>query len=159
MFNVDSESSHMARNSRGHAKLGKSQTDKPLRAIIGTAIVLALIFGYFYYFQPYNSTNGSLFWLAFVAWAFPLALVGWIYRNASKQRVNAAVGRLLVALGAAGIVVYVISTRTSALDPIVLSGWPAWPAGAVVGNDLALISRLHKESRHTHLPPPSSNTT
>jgi hypothetical protein len=158
VFDLNSESSNAAHYSRKRAKPGERLPDKPLRAIIGTTIVLALIFGYFYYFQPYNSTNGSLFWLAFIVWASPLALVGWVYRNAPKQRANTAFGRLMVALGAAGIIVYVISTRTSALDPLVLSGWPAWPAGAIVGSDLALISRLRRRPKQPHLPPPSSNT-
>jgi predicted MFS family arabinose efflux permease len=126
--------------------------ERPLRAAIGTAIGIVLILSYFYYFQPYNTTDGTLFWLAFVLWATPFALVGWLYRKASPRRANTMVSRLLIAIGAVGIFVSSLSNRTGILSPLVLSGWPAWIAGAIVGSDLALISRLRRSPKTARSP-------
>lgn len=115
---------------------------RPSRSIIGTIIGVALVLGYLFYYRPYDATDGVLFWLAFTAWALPIAIFGWMYRRASKRRLNVALGRLMLAYAVLGIFLYVLSTGTRALDPVVLSGWPAWITGAIIGSNLASISRL-----------------
>jgi hypothetical protein len=110
---------------------------------VSTGLV-AVVLSYFL-FVPYGTIpDVGSFWIAFLAWAVPMALAILAVRNKSPKRISQVFSDVIIVVGIAIIALVLLQNRWSLLHSLTLAAMPGVLTGILVGVNCLLIPRILK---------------